>query len=241
MRIPRIFQPFHLQENSRLMLSEETSHYLTTVLRLNSGSSIILFNGDGNEYPSIIHFSKKKIVEASIQECISKNFESPLYTHLGQVISKGTHMDFTIQKSVELGVNEITPLYSSRGDVYLNKEREERKQAHWQKIIIHACEQCGRTSIPKLAKPTPLLAWVQERLENTKLVLEPLGKFNLKTIACNQTIALLIGAEGGFSTEEVAFITQQGFISIQLGPRILRTETASLVALSALQLLKGDL
>ncbi len=241
MRIPRIFQNIPLEINAKILLDMDATRHLGTVLRLSNDAKIILFNGDGYEYPSIIHFSKRKVLEATIQDRVAKNVESPLFIHLGQVISKGPHMELTIQKSVELGVTVITPLYSTRGDVHLKSEREERKLMHWQKIIIHACEQCGRTHIPKLEHPIPILEWVKNRQENTKLVLDHRATHTLKTIACTKDIALLIGPEGGLSPEEISYITHNAFINIQLGPRVLRTETASIVALSALQYLAGDL
>jgi len=241
MRIPRIFQNIPLEINAKILLDPDATRHLSTVLRLPNDSKIILFNGDGYEYPSIINFNKRKTLEATVQDRITKTLESPLFVHLGQVISKGTHMDFTIQKAVELGVNVITPLYSARGDVHLKSEREERKLIHWQKIIIHACEQCGRTYIPKLEHPIPILEWVKNRQEKTKLVLDHRSPNSLKTIVCTKDVALLIGPEGGLSPEEISYIIHNAFINIQLGPRVLRTETASLVALSALQYLAGDL
>lgn len=241
MRVPRIFQDQPLQINQTIVLDEGARLHLSTVLRLASGASIILFNGDGHEYPSIIKQIKPKILQASIEDKIYKNLESPLYTHLGQVISKGTHMDYTLQKSVELGVNCITPLYSVRGEVHLKGEREQKKQEHWQKIITHACQQCGRNVRPILEKPISLLEWVKKTKEPTKLMLDPRADQNLKTALLSNSIALLVGPEGGLNETEEEYAKQNGFLGIQLGPRTLRTETASLVMLSALQLLAGDL
>ncbi len=240
MRVPRIFQNQALNPNQTIVLDEEASRHLHTVLRLSTDASIILFNGDGYEYPSTITQIKSKTLTATIHAQIQKNLESPLSTHLGQVISKGSHMDYTLQKSVELGVNRITPLYSERGDVRLKGEREEKKQAHWQKIIIHACQQCGRNTLPTLEKPMPLLEWIKNASEITKLTLDSKANQHLNGIKLSDSIAILIGPEGGFTENEIEYATRHHFMGVQLGPRILRTETASLAMLASLQLLAGD-
>lgn len=241
MKIPRIYQSQPLTLNERIYLDEDAMRHVSTVLRLSTASKIILFNGDGSEYLAEITLSKRKKLEVLIIEKTEKSIESPLSIHLGQVISKGPHMDFTVQKAVELGVHTLTPLYSTRSDVHLKGEREERKEHHWQKIIIHACEQSGRNVLPKLEKPIPLLQWVKERSENTKIALNPYSNHSLKSVECHDTIALLIGPEGGLSQEEIHYLTKNGFSSIKLGPRTLRTETAGIAALAMLQFLKGDL
>jgi 16S rRNA (uracil1498-N3)-methyltransferase len=240
MRVPRIFQNQTLYPNQTLVLDDDATRHLSTVLRLPTGASIILFNGDGHEYPSTITPIKAKSLSATVHAQIQKNRESPLFTHLGQVISKGNHMDYTLQKSVELGVSRITPLYSERGDVRLKGEREEKKQMHWQKIIIHACQQCGRNTLPVLEKPVPLMTWIKNTSEKTKLMLDPKATQHLNTISLTASIAILIGSEGGFAENEIAYAAQHQFMGIQLGPRILRTETASLAMLTSLQLLAGD-
>lgn len=240
MRVPRIFQNQALYPNQTVVLDEDASRHLHTVLRLSTGASIILFNGDGYEYTSTITQIKSKTLTATILNQVQKNLESPLFTHLGQVISKGSHMDYTLQKSVELGLSRITPLYSERGDVHLKGEREEKKQIHWQKIIIHACQQCGRNTLPTLEKPISLMEWIKNTSEKTKLMLDPKAKQHLKNISLTESIAILIGPEGGFTENEIDYAAHHQFMGVQLGPRIFRTETASLAILTSLQLLAGD-
>lgn len=241
MRIPRIFQNQALHIHHTLVLDEDARRHLGTVLRLQNDARITLFNGDGYEYPSIIKHTTAKILTATIEDKIYKNLESPLYTHLGQVITKANHMDYTLQKSVELGISHITPLYATRGEVHLKGDREQKKQDHWQKIITHACQQCGRNIRPTLEKPMSLLEWIKKTEEKTKLMLDPRATISLNHTLLDSTVALLVGPEGGLSETEESYAKQHGFIGVQLGPRILRTETASLVVLSALQFLAGDL
>lgn len=242
MSIPRIFQNQALTVHQTIVLDKEALQHLCTVLRLSTGSEIILFNGDGYEYPSILTYqAHSKMLKATVQNKILKNRESSLLTHLGQVISKGHRMEYSLQKSVELGVSQITPLYSARSEVFLKGERVEKKLEHWQKIIIHACQQCGRNQYPILHKPTPILEWIKQSPEHTKLILDLRSHQTLKSISLSDTIAILIGPEGGLTDNEQEYAKHNGFTGIQLGPRILRTETAPIVILSALQLLKGDL
>lgn len=244
MRIPRIFQNQALHVHQTIVLDNEAFQHLHTVLRLSTGAAIILFNGDGYEYSSILNYTpNSKTLKATIQDKHLKNRESPLSTHLGQVISKGHRMEYALQKSVELGVSQITPLYSAHSDVILKGEREEKKREHWQKIIQHACQQCGRNICPVVNKPISILEWIKNTSEQIKLMLDPHAHQILNNISFSSanTIALLIGPEGGFTENEQEYAKQHNFIGVQLGPRILRTETASVVMLSALQLLAGDL
>lgn len=244
MRIPRIFQNQALHVHQSIVLDKEAFQHLHTVLRLSTGAPIILFNGDGHEYLSTLTYhTQSKTLKATVQEKILKNRESPLWTHLGQVISKGHRMEYTLQKSVELGVSQITPLYSAHGEVFLKGEREEKKQEHWQKIIYHACQQCGRNQCPLIHKPISILEWIKNTTEQSKFMLDPKATQTLKNMPLSHSpsIALLIGPEGGLTEHEQQYAQAHGFMGIQLGPRILRTETASVVMLSALQLLAGDL
>jgi len=241
MKIPRIFQNRPLRLQDYVELNEETSHRLSTVLRLGKEQKLILFNGDGYEYLSIMTQNKHNKVGVKIIEKIEKNLESPLDIHLGQVISKGEKMEFVIQKATELGVKRLTPLFSERGVVHLKQERLEKKQEHWQKIAIHAAEQCGRTFVPTIEKPILLTEWVFHRQESTRLILDPLASRGLSTVNVLNPIALLIGPEGGFPEEEIEYALNHTFTALRLGPRILRTETAALAALTALQCQAGDL
>lgn len=241
MKIPRLFQDRPLQISDHIALDSNTSHRLTAVLRLETDRKIILFNGDGLEYLSTITLIKKNRVNVTILEKIRKNLESPLEIHLGQVISKGEKMDFVIQKATELGVKKITPLFSARSVVHLKQDRLEKKTEHWQKIAIHAVEQCGRTVVPNIEQPVPLEEWVFNRDEKTRLALDPASPQGLNTCPILGPVALLIGPEGGLTEEELVYATQRGFQMVSCGPRILRTETAALVAITALQCKVGDM
>jgi len=241
MKIMRIYQNRTLQINDQFELDKATSHRLSTVLRLKTEKSIILFNGDGFEYLATITPFKRHALFVHIIEKIEKNLESPLKIHLGQGLSKGDKMEFVVQKATELGVTSITPLLSERTVVHLNSERLENKNEHFTKVAIHASEQCGRTQVPTIEKVCDLKQWAFERAESTRLVLSPTASQTLKAISLEKkSIALLIGPEGGLTEAEVEFACKKGFQAIALGPRILRTETAAIAMIAALQCLVGD-
>ena len=184
----------------------------------------------------------RKNVTVNVSERIERSSESPLDLHLGQVISRGDKMEFTIQKSVELGVNTITPLISERCGVKLDTKRFEKKLAQWQKIAIAACEQCGRNTVPVIRPIMQLEEWCSEPSEALKLNLHPRAKYSINTLPepINK-VRLLIGPEGGLSAEEIGMTEQYKFEETLLGPRVLRTETAALTAITALQVRFGDL
>ncbi len=184
----------------------------------------------------------KKSAQAAINQVEEKRAESPLNIHLGQGISRGDRMDFTLQKSVELGVNTITPLFTERCGVKLNKERLAKKVEQWQKIVISACEQCGRSAIPEVKEPITLTEWLAQQTDALKLNLHPKAEHSIMSLPIeNQRVRLLIGPEGGLSDDEINQASQANFIDVLLGPRILRTETAALTAITALQCRYGDL
>lgn len=239
MRIPRIYQNIDPVPQT-LRLDENAARHLNTVLRLKVNDKFILFNGDGHEYLAVITNIKKHSIEAGIEDSILKDLESPLKIHLGQAISKGERMDFTLQKATELGVTEFTPLVSTRSEVRLKGERAEKKQMHWQKVITSACEQCGRNRIPQLHSSVSLPEWVKQSGEGTKLILNHTATHRLKDISLQNAIFLLAGPEGGFTQEEKSYAEANGFLSVRMGPRVLRTETAALVAITALQWVAGD-
>lgn len=241
MRIPRVFQDLALQSNTEILLDGFASRYLRDVLRLKVTNPLVLFNGDGKEYSATISAISKRDMRVQIIDVHEKNLESALMIHLGQVISKGEHMEFTLQKATELGVTTITPLFSSRSEIHLKGEREEKKLAHWQRIIISACEQCGRNRIPRLLKPLNIYEWIQQSDEETKFILNHHMQEKIDTKNITQKIALLVGPEGGLTIEEKNYAQSNHFVSLQLGPRVLRTETAGIAAIVALQVLTGDL
>ncbi len=236
MRIPRIYHPELIHALGTLALSEDAAGHVGRVLRMKEGQEVLLFDGSGHEFPATITQIGKKNVDVDIQEKVSASIESPLDLHLGQVISRGDKMEFTIQKSVELGVNTITPLISERCGVKLDAKRFEKKLQQWQKIAISACEQCGRNTIPEIRPIMSLEQWCAEPSEALKLNLHPRAKYSINTLPEPVTkVRLLIGPEGGLSAQEIEMTEQYQFEETLLGPRVLRTETAALTAITALQ------
>ncbi|TVO40125.1 16S rRNA (uracil(1498)-N(3))-methyltransferase [Vibrio algivorus] len=242
MRIPRIYHPQAIEQLGEIHLSEDAAGHVGRVLRMTQGQEVLLFDGSGAEFPAVIISVSKKNVAVEIKERIERSIESPLNLHLGQVISRGDKMEFTIQKAVELGVNTITPLISERCGVKLNAERFEKKLQQWQKIAIAACEQCGRNIVPVVRPLMQLEQWCAEDYDGLKLNLHPRAKYSINTLpAPVNKVRLLIGPEGGLSDEEIQMTEQYQFEETLLGPRVLRTETAGLSAITALQVRFGDL
>lgn len=237
---PRIYTPEPLALHSSLSLDSQASTHLVKVLRLKEGALLRLFNGDGCEYLAQITSAGKKNAHVSISEILSDDPKVSFPMHLGQVVSKGDRMDFTIQKATELGITDITPLWSERCDVRLKGERLEKKMDHWQKVAISACEQSGRNQIPIIHPAMNYHDWANSVVADTKLVLHTRDQKPLSEISPPTSVALLVGPEGGITDEEVELCIQQGFTGLTLGPRILRTETAALAALSLFQYLWGD-
>lgn len=242
MRIPRIYTPSTLNSGANIELDENAFSHAVRVLRLKQGDSLILFNGQGGEFEAELSDVQKKRATASISQFHDKECESPLPIILGQCISRGEKMDYTIQKAVELGVTKIVPLFSERCGVKLNQERQDKRLQHWHSVIISACEQCGRNRIPELHDAISLQTWQQQLTASLKLVLDPTAADSLATLSKPANdVALLIGPEGGLSDSEIKAAIQHDFNGTRLGPRILRTETAGLTALSIIQQLWGDL
>lgn len=238
----RIFQPFTITQNSLIALDDNAFNHLIRVLRMKVGEQIILFDGSNQITPAVLHEINKKSVIVKTATTIIDNRESPLNIHLGQVISRGEKMEFTIQKSVELGVTSITPLLSERCGVKLVEDRLGKKIQQWQKIVISACEQCGRNIIPQINPVTKLENWCASLTDSLKLNLHPKAKHGINHLSTgHHNISLLIGPEGGLSDNEISMTSKYHFTDILLGPRILRTETAALTVLTALQVRFGDL
>ncbi len=239
----RIFQSGQLMANSTITLDEPASHHLARVLRANIGEKIILFNGQGGEFSGLIKEINKKTVVVDLHDFIARDVESSLNICLAQGISRGEKMDFTIQKAVELGVKEVIPLFTERCNVKLDAERSDKRIKHWRSIITSACEQSGRNYVPDITMPLSLENWLTKVKADICLVLSPYATTGLKQLAVpdNARIVLLIGPEGGLSDREVNLASQYGFLPLNLGPRILRTETAALAAITALQSCFGDM
>jgi 16S rRNA (uracil1498-N3)-methyltransferase len=241
MRNPRFYDPQTLVVSSEIVLGEDATQHIR-VLRLKEGAQITLFNGQGGEFIASLRDVQKRSCSALINAYQETNNESPLHLHLGQVISRGDRMEFVIQKAVELGVNEITPLLSERCGVKVNAERMEKKHQQWQKIAIAACEQSGRNTVPTIHFTTQLTSWCEQSDSATKLTLHPRANYSINTLPSDiQRIRLLIGPEGGLTDNEINLTESLNFTETLLGPRVLRTETAALTAITALQCRFGDL
>lgn len=241
MRRIRIYHKGNLASGLTVMLDPNSSHHLLQVLRKKIGERFVLFNGDGGEFDAVLTSANKKTACVEIGTWHERQVDSPLSIHLGQGISRGERMDYAIQKSVELGVTEITPLFTAFCQVQLSDNRIEKRVAHWQAIAISAAEQSGRCVVPVVHSPILFDEWASLAAD-IKLICCPRHDNAFSgSIQHQQSVALAIGAEGGFSDHEVQWAVQAGFHSLLLGPRILRTETAAVVALSVLQSKWGDL
>jgi 16S rRNA (uracil1498-N3)-methyltransferase len=240
-KAPRIHVAADLIVGGDVVLPEGPARHVARVLRLGEGAPLRLFDGAGQEAHAVLVEASRKRVVARIEFVEAGGGESPLAVHLGQAISKGDRMDYAIQKAVELGVAAITPLVTEHGEVRLKGEREAKKLAHWQAVAASACEQCGRAVVPPVHPPVALADWLAGRDEALRLVLHPGTRGALERSASPADAALLIGPEGGLTDDEVEAALAAGFASLCLGPRILRTETAPVVALSLLQHRFGDL
>jgi len=239
MRLSRFFidAPLSLGQHQ---LPEAQAHYIARVLRHAAGDAVQLFDGSGQEFLGELIEVGKRQVRVELREAFAGLAETDLKIHLGQGLSRGERMDWAIQKATELGASEITPILSQRCEVRLKDEQTEKRMAHWRQVTISACEQCGRSQLPKIHPPLQLADWLAQVEAELKLVLHPVAEA-LTSHARPQSLALLIGPEGGLSDAEVAQAQAGHFHSARLGPRVLRTETAAVVALTVAQQLWGDL
>ncbi len=242
MRIPRVFIDNPIEPGVELTLPKKTSHHIGNVLRMHKGERLHLFNGTGGYFPAEITSVNNRHVMIMPGEYIGDDCESPLKICLGQGISRGQHMDYTIQKAVELGVSTIVPVITQHSNVKLNTDRTEKRMLHWKGIIIHAGEQCGRNLLPELVRPQTLSDWMETDKNPLKIILEPTATSRLSELASKVTnISILSGPEGGFSEQEITLAEQNGYIPVKIGPRVLRTETAAVAVISICQVLWGDM
>ncbi len=242
--MPRFYCPAPLPDANSFELPSAAAHHAARVLRLRVGDAVQLFDGSGNACQgTIVDMGGKRVLIGDIS-IVSPNCESPLQTLLAQALSSSEKMDWVVQKATELGVNEIQPLATERSVAKLSGERADKRVEHWQQVAISACEQCGRNVLPPIHLPLDIMAWLasMKKSSATKLMLLPHGDKTLQQqIKPCGKVVLLIGAEGGFSAAESEAAMHAGFIPLRLGARVLRTETAALAALAALQTLWGDL
>ena len=250
MRVPRVYLDQALHSGAELALDKAAAHYLVSVLRLRTDDALIVFNGNGGEYTATLQSATNKQATIAVGSHSPGVKPSPLQLTLAIGLSRGERMDWVIQKAVELGVNEVIPLFTERCEVKLKGERALKKLGHWQQIAISACEQSQRNDVPTIKPAQPLVeflaACAPSPNSDLKLILDPRAEQSLSRILLDKssstnTIVLLSGPEGGFSDGEIKQAQQKGVISAGLGPRVLRTETAPLAALSIVQALLGDM
>jgi len=242
-RAPRFFVDAALRAGSSCTLAEDSAHHAVHVLRLRSGDDVTLFNGRGGEYPGRISSIQRLQISVDVLEHRAIERESPLHVVLVQGVSSGERMEFTIRKAVELGVAEIRPLLAAGSVARPKGERAAARQGHWQKIAIAACEQCGRNRIPAVHPLVEASAYRPQSEEGAVRVLLSPGselRFSKFIEGKSERFVLAAGPEAGFTAQEEAALLDAGFVPVKLGPRVLRTETAALAALAALNALRGD-
>ena len=245
MRNPRLFTDEPLTPGDQVVLKGNVAQHLGRVLRARSGDHIALFNGDGQEFAAQVLTISKGEVSVEVGAAATPQTESLVHTTLGLCLSKGDRFDWAIQKATELGVGAIAPLYSERVDFSIPPDRIEKRIAHWQQIAISACEQCGRVKVPSITPPQSLAFWVENISAEQKWVLHCAEVTGVSASAVTQgapnDAALLIGPEGGLTDQEFDVASAEGFQLLQLGPRVLRTETAPAAALSVLSVFWGEM
>lgn len=237
----RLYCDAQLGIGQTIHLDATASRHLREALRIREGDSVVVFNGLGGEFPGTVVAVQRAAVSVRLEGFCDINRESPLRVRLAQGISRGERMDFTIQKAVELGVSAIAPLATERSTVRLDEARARKRAEHWQGIVRHAAEQSGRTRMPVLEPVKPVEELLSDLPEEGRFLLDPTADTALGSVSLPLAVCLAIGPEGGFSPFERQRLEDAGFQRLRLGPRILRTETAALVALSILQDRGGDL
>ena len=241
--MPRFYCPVPLSVGLSLRLPDHVAHHVQ-VLRMQPGDLVTLFNGDGGEYTASLTRIERKSAEAEVKTFSPREVELPYAITLAQALPEGSKLDWIIEKSVELGAAAIQPLSAQRCVVRLNSERAEKKQAHWQGVIVAAAEQSGRNRLPLLAPLTSLNDWLGQQDLHKRVLLSPRGEQSLSDWARHQppqALALLIGPEGGFTEAEETLACVHGAMMLSMGPRVLRTETAGLAALAALNAVWGEM
>ncbi len=240
----RLFSADALIEDSESWLTGEQAKYVSRVLRLRIDDSVIVFDGQGGEYPAVIKEFAKDRVLLAVGHRHANEIESPLAVELVQGLSRGGRMDVVIQKSTELGVRRIRPVITEYSVVKLDPDKALKRREHWLKISQSACEQCGRNTVPEIDMPQTLASWLGSLRENgtTRIMLQPGHGESIAMLPTpDDVVTLLVGPEGGLSDAERRRCADSGFRAVSLGPRILRTETAALAGIAVLQAQWGDL
>jgi 16S rRNA (uracil1498-N3)-methyltransferase len=243
MRTIRLYVDTPLQPGESLDLPSAPAEHAVRVLRLRTGDALTLFNGDGHDYPGEIVAADKRNARVKVLSCVAAAAESPLSVTLAQAMARGEKMDWIVQKATELGVTRIVPLQTERSELRLDARRAEKRLAHWRAVATAACEQSGRAVIPHIEAPGPLDSWLRTLVGNSlpQLALLPESGQRARELDLSAGGAVLaVGPEGGWGERDLAALREASFRSLQLGPRVLRTETAGIAALAALQSLHGD-
>jgi 16S rRNA (uracil1498-N3)-methyltransferase len=243
MRVPRVHVGTPLQDDTDLDLPAAAANHVARVLRLRPGAMIVAFDGSGHDFSCELLTVKGDRVVVRVGAHTEGLPESPLHITLVQAVARGERMDYTLQKATELGVHTIVPVLAARSVVRLDADQAAKKRRHWQAIVVSACEQCGRSVVPEVREPLDFARYLAEAPQaGGRMVLSPSGAESLAGLASlPQRVELLIGPEGGLDDAELARAVAAGFTPVRLGPRILRTETAGVVALTVLQARWGDL
>ena len=241
MRLTRLFLDQPLSVGATLDLDERAHRHAVQVLRLRPGSELVLFNGTGGEYRARLLEAGRRRSRVTITDFEARDTRPVVHITLVQGVAKGDRMNFSLQKATELGVSVIRPVITKRSQIPGDPRRLENRHAHWQGVIISACEQCGRNDLPALQPVSTLEHWIGERPEGYGLLLDPQAESRLSADSPQAPVQLLIGPEGGLDDTEIALARSHGMHPVSLGPRILRTETAGIAALAVIQALWGDL
>ncbi|HET7306995.1 MAG TPA: 16S rRNA (uracil(1498)-N(3))-methyltransferase [Gammaproteobacteria bacterium] len=239
MRVPRIYEPAATTPGEAVELNPAAARHIVKVLRLAPSASLILFDGRGHAFSAHLKSCKPTLVR--LDEALESDGEPPLRIELLQALSRGAKMDLVVQKSVELGVDSITPVVTERSVMRLDAAGGEKKRAHWESVAIGACEQCGRNRLPTIHAPVALADALATGNTALQLLLDPEADAGLPAESSPTRIRLLVGAEGGLTEAERAAALAAGFRSMRFGPRVLRTETAAVAALAVVQYRWGDL
>ena len=237
--VPRFYLDAPLRAGGVCALPEDSAHHAVHVLRLREGDEVTLFNGRGGEFAARIASMQRLKISIDLLQHRAVERESPLRVTLIQGVSSGERMDSTLRKAVELGVAEVQPVLATRSVARPTGERAEGRRSHWQKVVVAACEQCGRNRIPEVL---PLIAVADYRPgQGAKILLSPSSRAPLSKLSFDESrFMLAAGPEAGFTEEEEARLVEAGFVPASLGPRVLRTETAAVAALAAMNALRGD-
>ena len=244
MRLTRVYVDEPVTAGKRLVVAGSAANHIARVLRLRSGDALTVFDGSGGEFGARVEEFRKDAVVVSVAEHRTLDRESPLSLTLAQGISRGERMDWIIQKATELGASRIVPVFTKRSVVRLDDKQAERKLQHWRAIAVSACEQCGRNRLPDVAPPVDFFDVLPAGLSpgETRLLLSPTGDLRIDGLRdVGKGITVLIGPEGGLEDVEQEAAVAAGFQAVRMGPRVLRTETAAIAALTIIQRYFGDL